>query len=298
MLDIVLQFLGLAILIGGMWWGWRRWIKAHARAAGPEQTGLMLLVLLTLLGGLIGSPFWWMDVERSFSWDLPPLAARMLGAAGFSFAAGAYMALERPTTHRLRQIVFMLFVYLTPLVLAIFLFHLDRFDFEAPITYAFFAVAGGMTVVNGFFLARRTPGVLDSPALSVAPTAAGEKIWLIIVALVTGLWGLALFITDNGVSDLIWVWRGDLLTSRLIGSMLLTIATGSLTALLHRDAARLMRLVTLIYGLGLALAAVWNAFAGLPVKWSYVVVFGVIGIGSGLIGLLPEVDPEAGEPSS
>lgn len=283
MRDLFLQILGLLFLFAGMFLGRRRWISKFVGEAKPDQIGLLTLVLLTLFGGLIGSPFWWMDVQRAFSWDLPPLAGRMLGAAGFSFVVATYMALERPTTHRLRLISYMLFVYLTPLALAIFAFHLDRFDFSAPITYAFFAVVAVMIISNLYFLVRRTPGVLPSQNNSVSSI---EKTWLIVVAIITGLWGLALFITDNGASDFIWVWRGDLLTSRLIGSMLMTIAAGSLMPLLNGEVARQVRISTLVYGFGLALAAVWNSFAGLPVKWSYVIVFGVIGIGSGLIGLL------------
>jgi len=286
MLIVAMQSIPLVLLIIGMVLGKRRWINPHIHNAKPEQVGFIMLVILTFLGGLIGSPFWWLDVQISFSWDLPPLAARMLGAAGFSFALAAYLALERPTTQRLRQISYMLFVYLTPLAIAIFLFHLDRFDFKAPITYAFFALVAGMIIANLFFLMNRTPGLIASELVSISPI---EKAWLITVAIITGLWGLALFITDNGASDFIWVWRGDLLTSRLIGSMLMTISAGSLTPILQGEVTRQIRLTTLVYGIGLALAAIWNSFAGLPVKWSYVIVFGVIGIVSGLIELLPKI---------
>jgi len=59
----------------------------------------------------------------------------MLAAAGWSFALVCWLALERPSLPRLRLVVIMLFVYLTPLAVAILLFHLSRFDWMAPITY-------------------------------------------------------------------------------------------------------------------------------------------------------------------
>jgi hypothetical protein len=82
---------------------------------------------------------------------------------------------------------------------------------------------------------------LDSsePADSLAPTARVCRS-LGLVAAVTALWGLALFVTDSGPSGSIWVWPGDLLTSRLIAVMLLTIAVGAVYALRSVDVSRVM----------------------------------------------------------
>lgn len=143
MLDLLLQLLGLALLIGGLWWGYRRWIAPRQQSLDLRSKGLLLLIILTLMGGFFGSPFWWLDEARSFAWDLPALASRMLAAAGWSFVVATAMALEQPTTGRLRLALLLLITYLGPLVVAILFFHLERFDFSAPITYAFFAIAGG-----------------------------------------------------------------------------------------------------------------------------------------------------------
>jgi hypothetical protein len=245
-----------------------------------------LLIVLTLMGGFIGSPFWWFDVPQSFSWDLPPLAARMLAAAGWSFAMICFLTLERPTARRLRLTLLLAFVYLAPLVVAILLVHLNRFDFTAPITYAFFALAGGMTAVAGWYL-RRTPSVLAEAAQDQAPAELGIRLGLSAVAVGLGLWGLALFSTDAGPWPFIWVWPGDLLTSRLIGVMLLAIAVGAAFSARWADAARLISSVGLTYGLGVVAANLWSALAGKPIQFSYVVAFGLIGLGSAWILFRP-----------
>jgi len=77
MLDLLLQALvGVGILGAGLWLGYRRWIRPRASALGPQGNGLLALIVLTLMGGLIGSPFWWFDEARSFAWDLRSQIAR------------------------------------------------------------------------------------------------------------------------------------------------------------------------------------------------------------------------------
>ena len=96
--------------------------------------------------------------------------------------------------------------------------------------------------------------------------------------MISGLWGLALFVTDQGGNPLIWVWPGDLLTSRLIGVMLLAIAAGALYCRRFRDPAHVMLAILSVYSLGLALSSMWNAFMGLPIRLAYLVVFGILGL--------------------
>jgi hypothetical protein len=279
LLDLLLQALvGVGILGAGLWFGYQRWIAPRS-ALDLHAKGLLALLVLTLMGGLIGSPFWWFDEPRSFSWDLPPLASRMLSAAGLSFVVGTFLTLQRPSARRIRLILIMLAVYLAPLVAAILLFHLDRFDFSAPISYAFFAIAGGMTLATLWYLLRRAP-ILDEAPHDHSPTHPFTHGWLALVAALTLVWGLALFATDSGPAPWIWVWSGDLLTSRLIGVMLLAIAAGALASLRHADSARVMLAVVLTYGMGLALAGLWNVTVARPLPLGYVLVFGALALGS------------------
>jgi len=280
MLNLFLQALvGVGFLSAGVWWGYRRWVEPRASQLELPARTLLLLVSLTLMGGLIGSPFWWFGEPRAFAWALPPLAGRMLASAGWSFAVVCFLVLERPTRRRLRLVLLLLATYLAPLAAAILFFHLDRFDFSAAITYAFLAIVLAIVAAAAWFWFRFPAGFpeqSDGPA-AIHGVARG---WLALVILLTGLWGLALFLTDSGPSNRVWVWPGDLLTSRLIGVMLLTVAAGSAYALRNPQTVRPMLAMALMYGLGLCVASAWNSLAGKPVPLSYAVVFGVIAAGS------------------
>jgi hypothetical protein len=267
------QFLGLFVLLGIAAWGYRHWISP--RQVGIQGKGMLLLCVVTLVGGLLGSTGWWIDDPRSFSWDLPPLAGRMLASAGWAFGVATLAALHRPVPHRTRLVMLMLAVYLAPLLVTAPLFHLERFDPAASITYVFFALVLTMTVAALWYLYRQPVIVPNEPADSLAPTALVGR-WLGLVAAVSALWGLALFVTDNGPSGLIWVWPGDLLTSRLIAVMLLTIAVGAVYALRYADVSRVMLGVIAVYGFGVTLANLWNVLANKPINPSYVVAFGIM----------------------
>lgn len=281
MVVIIGQVVALAVLLIALWGGYRRWVQPRAASLTGADRALLLLVILTLMGGFIGGAFWWFDVAGSFSWDLPPLASRMLAVAGFAFGVVTAIALEHPTAGRLRLILVLLAVYLLPLLVAAPLFHLDRFDPAAPITYAFFLIVALMSAASLWFLLR--PPRLLAETGDVVPASPVVQGWLGVCAALTALWGLALFATDNGPSALMWVWPGDMLTSRLIGVMLLTLAVGALLGLRHADIARQMLAMLLTYGLGLAVASIWNSLSGKPIKPAYVVVFGVLGLGSLLL---------------
>jgi len=282
MIDLMVQLFGLGLLFVGLGVGYARWIKPHEASLNWQGKGLLLLVVLTLMGGFIGSPVWWLDDPRGFSWDLPPLASRMLASAGWSFVAVCFFALERPTFSRLRLVLVMLFVYLAPLAVAIVLFHLDRFNPAAPITYAFFIIVIFMVTASLGYLLQQPIIIPDEPR-DQAASSQWVSYWLITVAVICGLWGLALFATDQGPSTLIWVWRGDLLSSRLIATMLFTITAGAITSYRRADVARLMLITILIYGIGLTVASLWNLTVGKPIPLFYLGVFGSIALISAIL---------------
>ena len=269
----LVQFLIFLVVLGFVVWGYRRWIR-H-REVGIQGKGMLLLTIVTLVGGLVGSTGWWIDDPRAFSWDLPPVASRMLASAGWAFAVATIAALQRPVPHRMRLVMLMLTAYLVPLLVTIPLFHLDRFDPAAPITYGFFAIVLSMTVAALWYLFQQPVIVPDEPTDSLPPTQLVVS-WLRLVAALTALWGLALFITDNGPSGFIWAWPGDLLTSRLIAVMLLTIAAGAVYALRYADVSRVMLGVIAVYGFGVTLANLWNILVSKPVNPSYVAVFSIM----------------------
>jgi hypothetical protein len=239
-------------------------------------------MVLTMMGALVGSPFWWADDERSFSWNTPPLASRMLAAAGWSFVVVSYLALRRPSHRRLRLVLILLFVYLFPLTIAILLLHLDRFDQSAPITYGFFAIVVLMDVATAWYLVRQ-PMILQDQPQDREPTGRIVRLWMLFVAGLLGLWGLALFLSNDGPIPVVWVWSYDMLSTRLIGVMLLAIASGLLYSFRHRDVARVMLATLVAYGVGLATASVWSLRDGSPLPTSYFVVFSLVSVISLLV---------------
>ena len=117
---LLVQFLGLFALLGLAALGYRHWISN--RQVGIQGKGMLLLSVVTLVGGLLGSIGWWIDDPRSFSWDLPPLASRMLASAGWAFGVATLAALHRPVPRRTRLVMLMLAVYLAPLLVTAPLF--------------------------------------------------------------------------------------------------------------------------------------------------------------------------------
>ena len=281
LLDLLFQIAGLLLLFGGIGLGYRRWIKPHGAVLDTRQRCVLLLLIMTLVGGFVGSPIWWIDDPRGFAWDLPPLASRMLAAAGWSFVVLCHAALHRPTSDRIRLVLAMLAVYLAPLAGAILIWHLDRFDLSAPVTYAFFTIVSALLLPTAWFLAQPPrPIVAHSAEVPLAEPI--MSLWLVLVGIVTGLWGLALFVTDQGPTELIWAWPGDLLTSRLIGVMLLTIMTGAMLGRHTVDLGRIVLRVTIIYAIGLTVASLWGLLVGQPLRPGYAIAFAIIAIGSAL----------------
>lgn len=275
--QLFLQILGLLALIVGVALGYQRWIRPYHGQISRHQQSLLLLIVLTGVGGFVGAFSWWFDARASFSWDLPPLASRMLAAAAWAFAVGCWLALARPSLPRLRLIILMLFVYLTPLTAAIVLFHLGRFDWTAPITYAFFVIVLGMVALTIWHLFHPV-GII--PTENDGPVRGWVRGWLWGTAVFTALWGLALFLTDAGPSTLVWVWPGDLLSSRLIAVMLWTLAAAAVYSLRSTDALRVTLAVMITYGMGVVAANFWNPAALKPL---YTLSFALFAVGSLII---------------
>jgi hypothetical protein len=276
MASLFLQLIGLLLLLGGVWLGWHRWGRPYHRALDMQAKGMLALAIVTIVGGLVGSPFWWMDYPDSFSWKLPPLASRILAAAGLAFAVTGCYALERKQRHLVRPYIWLLAVYLGPLVVAILLFHLDRFDWHAPITYAFFAVAGGMAAAAVWHIARGTELTALDRESEEEPLSSILRPYLWIVAMVMGAWGLAMFVFPQGPQSQIWLWPNDPLTSRLIASMLLTLSAGAILALRTAEAAKMNLWLFVTYGVGVTAACLWNAASGKPVPLAYAVAFTIL----------------------
>ncbi|MCG6856800.1 MAG: hypothetical protein LJE67_01895 [Salaquimonas sp.] len=275
------QVVGMVLLVGTVWAGYRFWRHGLAHEPSRAEVLAALVLLGTLAGGFWGAFAWWQNLAYAFSWSLPGLAARMLAAAGWSFALAAAFALGSSSIRHLRLVLLMLWVYLAPLTLAILTLHLERFDFTRDVTVAFFAIVVLLLVSSSialFALPRNDP---VSDALPRAP--ARLALWTI--GAVAGCWAIALFVKPDGPSPLIWTWPRDALTTRLIASMFLATSVGAFAALPGRRLGRTVFWVTIAYALGIMVAGFAHAVWADPVlvlkveklPASYMVVWGVLG---------------------
>lgn len=274
-LVLLQQLLGLAILAAGVGLAWRYWRPGF----GDGADGVALTLIVTMVGGFAGAPFWWINEPASFSWLLPPLAGRMLAAAGVAFGVAGVIVLRHPGRRRVRLYPAMPAVYLAPIGGAAVALHLNRFDWAAPITYAFFGLVGGLLIAALWHMrAERLSSLRDEP--ETGPPTQASRALLSVTAVITGLWGIALFVTPAGGDALIWIWPADALTSRLIATMLLTLAV--MAAMAWRDAAlaRPALVVLLVYGAGAIAAGMVDVIGGKPVPIAYMTVLGAIGLGA------------------
>jgi hypothetical protein len=285
MTDLLVQFIGTVALLIAVGWGYWRWVRPHESRIDNQGKGLLLLLLLTMMGGLLGGIGWWMDDPRAFPWDLPPVASRLLASAGWAFAVVTAIALQRPVFRRVRLILVMLFTYLIPLLLVIVLFHLDRFNFSAPITIGFFVTVTLLVVPTLWYLYQQPQIIPDEIHDSTRASETVQR-WLTAVGILTILWGIALFRSDEGVIPLIWAWQGDPLTTRLIAAMLLTIAVGTGYGNRHEARSHMMLAVIVVYGLGIVTANLWNLLEGKPLNIAYTGIFAALSlVSAGLLFL-------------
>jgi len=280
--DELFRFLQAFASVAVFFGAYLLWIRPRQSGLGLQALGLLLLVDLTLMGGLIGGAFWWVNEPGSFGWRLPPLAARLLAAAAWAYAAGAIVTLMRPTRDRLRLMMILLVVYLGPLALSIVAFHLGRFDPSALITYLFFLAVLSMLPSAVWWLIR-PPNTAAIDESEPVRTGGLTRTWFIVSAAALALWGLALFVTDAGPSTLVWVWPGDPLSSQLIGVMLLTVAAGALYGLRSAEVAQVTLVLMLVYGLGVVAGTISLAAIGAPLRPAYLVVFALVAAISGAL---------------
>jgi hypothetical protein len=265
------------VLLAAMATAFARWGREPGEGRGSPVGRFVLIA--TAVGGLIGAPFWWLDLPPSFAWDLPPLASHMLGVAALAFGVTGIAVLEHSSAARERLFYMLILAYLVPLALAAVILHLDRFDFARPVTYGFFAVVIVLCVGSALELSRGK----DAGPVQFAPGGTVRR-WLIVAGVALAVWGAALFLVPTAPYPLVFNWPRDELSSRLIAAMLMTVALAFFLSRRDAGLARLALLFAGVYGMGVVAAGMMNAVGGKPMPLLYVTGFGVIGLVS--LGLL------------
>jgi len=266
----------IVVLLLAIYLGHRRW------AGYPAGAAEKFVLISTALGGIIGAPFWWLDLPASFAWDLPPVGARLLAAAALAFGVAGLLLLERPSEERSRLYALQTALYLVPLAIAAVALHLNRFDFGKPVTYGFFAVVIVLSIGSLRLLLQPT-----ASAGALAPTNGVTRGWLLFSGLLLSAWGVALFAAPATGLPLVFNWAQDPLTSRLIAAMLIVIGAGNLRSLRSRGLARMALVFASVYGVAGCAACLMNLAAQKPVPPLYAAALGIMGVVSLL--LLPSV---------
>ncbi len=222
-----------------------RALQSRSPRQGAERQA-RATILAAALGGLVGAPAWWQNLPQAFPWPLPGLAAEYLAVAGLAFALGFAMILWTGTIAALRLGAWMLLVCLAPLSVAIYGWHLARFDLSAPVTWAFATVVALLILgaTNALLRLNSNERGLSGPI----DTAIGT---------VAGLWGLVLFAWPEGPLTQIWPWPGDPLTTRLIAASFLSVASAGWLSE-GRAERRIALWIAAFHGAGIAAATGWT----------------------------------------
>jgi len=258
-------------------------VLAACRRAACGETGLTAAgrcaINAMTVGGLIAAPFWWLDVESGFAWDLPPLASRMAAAMALAFAVCGWLVLSRPTIRRQRIYLAAMAACLLPPALTAALFHLDRFEGGRPGLWAYFLASGMLSVLA---IAELASGFLTRPGM---PSRRIDNpfvpLWLVMVGLAMVAWALALFLAPDTLFYSVFLWPDDALTSRLLGAGLLTVGVVNLLSTADEPSARMALLFTGTFGTGALAAISLTSTVGFDPPLLYLVGIG----GSGLVSL-------------
>lgn len=264
--------LAVVVLLVALGLAFMRWGRRDLGPSGEGHVARFVLIS-TAIGGLLGAPFWWLDLPPSFAWDLPPVASRMLAAAAAAFGIAGILMLERPSEARTRLYLLLIVIYLVPLGLVAVGLHFDRFDLALPVTYGFFAVVI-VLCVGGLRTLLRGYSLTDPDPISGFASA-----WMLAAALVLGLWGAVLFVAPQTQGfPLIFNWQQDPLSSRLIAAMLITIAASFFLSRSNGSRARLALVFASAYGIGVVAACAASALYAKPVPPLYTGGFAVVAL--------------------
>ncbi len=148
-------------------------------------------------GGFLGPFVWWINQPGTFAWSLPPLAARMLASAGWCFAFAGFLALQYPSQRRLRLILLMLVVYMAPLVVTLRYSTVTVWILPLRLLIPSWLWQQYSLLVRSGFSFASQKSCPDGPK-DLQPSTAVTRAWLGLIAFVTGVWGVALFLTDTG----------------------------------------------------------------------------------------------------
>ena len=213
-----------------------------------------------------------------WAWVSGPFNLRFIGAVYLTSLVAVLVVLAVPRWAPGRVALPMLVVF-TNLILVLSLIYIDRFEFQRGGTWAWFVLYVAIPVSATYYWVR----FRHLPPADGTPVPAAWRSYFLCAAAVLGLYGVALLIAPETLTDF-WPWPVDDFHARLYSAIFLTLAVACLAV--SRVAAPvellLVGLTQLTLGffsiLGLLLADVsenavdWSA----PGAWVWVGGFAII----------------------
>jgi hypothetical protein len=220
---------------------------------------------------------------------MPVLALRFLAGAAAAYSIGGFLVLRRTRWLESEFLIVTVLIYGVALVAAI-LIQTELIDWSKPVAWAFVGIVSYATLIGIYYLwkMRREAAPESGQDLN-----AYQKIFLLTLEVLALAVGLFVYIAPKS-AGFVWPWSElpawKLLDSRLIASMLLTVAGGALLVLFRNDRGALQIFTFMLWayilvaGAGIALhAASTPAFVTQDII--YLVIFGLIFV-AGLASIL------------
>jgi hypothetical protein len=240
-----------------------------------------LLTMALLVGGLIGGISNLLFVPPGFwVWEMPVLAYRFLAAAAFAYVAGSLITLMLGRWAESELLIATVNFYGWPLLIAILL-DADKIDWSRFVTWAFLLVVLPALVISITYLSANRYRTSSEAQFLLSK---GFRLYLLIIGLAALLVGLLVYVAPKQ-AGFVWPWSElkawRQLDSRLIASMLLTIAGGSFLVNWRNDrrGARVFLVMLAAYcimaDIGIALHA-WATPAFVEQDTIYIIIFGMV----------------------
>ena len=160
------------------------------------------------------APFW--------PWTVAPFNASFLGAVYAAAMIAAVMQTAYARWSPTRIVTPMIFIF-TLIIILLSLVHLDRFDFQRPEVWIWFALYIVIPINAGvhIYLYRQIP-----PADTTPPSMFGKNL-LLIQGIILGVYGMALLVIPTTAAS-IWAWKIDIFHAQLYSVTFLTPALGAI----------------------------------------------------------------------